>query len=142
MPLKILLNPAISQPHASTLAGANQMSSKALIPALVLSVCLSTSYAIAKPDMTPEQLTKAREIAVQLKPTVDFDALLDEADRLGVVCEGDLTRRAIIKMCKMDVEIAQSKERQAKLDEEYNASRERTAKILEETKRIANQKGN
>jgi hypothetical protein len=50
-----------------------------------------------------------------MKPPVDFDAMLDEAGRLGVVCEGDLTRRAILKMCKLDVETAQSRERQARL---------------------------
>jgi hypothetical protein len=118
------------------------MSSKALIPALVLSVCLST-HAIAKLDMTPEQLTKAREIATQLKPPVDFDALLDEADRLGVVCEGNLTIRANIRTCINGVKIGQSKERQAaskerqaKLDEDINASRQRQAKLDEENARL------
>ena len=115
--------------------GENQMSVKPVITALIMSATLFTaSFALAGPDLTPEQLAKARETAQKMKPPVDFDALLVEADRLNIKCEGDLTRRAIIKMCKFDVEIAQSKERQAKLDEEIEASKERQARLDEEYK--------
>ena len=124
--------------------GENQMSVKPVITALIMSATLFTaSFALAGPDLTPEQLAKAREVASQMKPPVDFDALLAEADRLSVDCEGDLTRRAIIKMCKFDVETAQSKERieaskerQAKLDEEIEASKERQAKLDAESARL------
>jgi hypothetical protein len=116
-----------------------RMNYKALIASIFLVSSLFVGEALAKPDLTPEQLARARETAQQMKPPVDFDALLQEADRLGIECEGDLTRRAIIKMCKLDVETSQSKERQiqskerqakldaenAKLDEEYKVAEER-----------------
>jgi hypothetical protein len=125
------------------------MTAKALIASLVFANNLLVGDVLAKPNMTPEQLAKARETAAQMTPPVDFDALLDEADRLGVVCEGNLTIKGNIKTCKYRIETAQSKERvavsrerQAKLDEEINAKGEKIERILEDTKRIANQKLN
>jgi hypothetical protein len=119
----------------------------AFIVAVLLLSTLSASPALAKPEMTLEQLAKAREIATKMNPPIDFDAMLAEANRLGVECEDDLTRRAAIKMCMLDVDTAQSKERQqasrkrqAKLDEEYKASQERTKKMLEEIKQTAKEK--
>jgi hypothetical protein len=109
------------------------MNCKALLASIVLASSLFvTSEALAKPDLTPEQLAKARETAQQMKPPVDFDALLQEADRLGVECQGNFALRPIMNTCKNNVEIAQSKERQAqskerqaKLDEEYKVTEER-----------------
>jgi hypothetical protein len=147
MPLKISPKTAIEQPHNLNRSGATPMTPKALISAIVLTISLSISQALAKPNMSPEQLAKARETASQMKPPVNFDALLDEADRLGVNCEGDLTRKGIIRACENKIKISQSderirasKERQAKLDEEYRAKRKELAKIIDETKQIANEK--
>jgi hypothetical protein len=110
------------------------MTPKALISAIVLTISLSTSQALAaKPELTPEQLTKARETAAQMKPPIDFDVLLDEANRLGVVCEGDLTRRTLIATCK-------SKVNSIKLDEEYQQKRKELSRIVNETKQIVNEK--
>lgn len=67
---------------------------------------------------------------------------MSEAERLEVDCEGDLTRRAIIKMCKMDVEAAQSRERQAelrednaRLDADIDRLREDNARLDEELRK-------
>ena len=99
----------------------------------------TASFALAGPDLTPEQRTKAREVASQLKPPVDFDALLAEADRLGVICEGNLTIRGNIKTCINGVKIAQSKERQAKLDAESARLDEENARLDEEAIRMINE---
>jgi hypothetical protein len=126
----------------------------ALVAAALLLSTLSASPALAKPEMSAEQLAKAREIAAKMNPPVDFDTMLAEADRLGVECQGNLTIRANIKTCLNNIEIAQSKERvtkldeetavlrekNKKLDEEYKASQERTKKMLEEMKEIAKEK--
>ena len=93
-------------------------STKILLSVLTLSISISASDALAKPNMTDEQLAKAREVASKLNPPIDFDAMIIEADRLGVECEGDLTRRAVIKMCKMDVDTALLDEETARLREE------------------------
>ncbi|MDR1987630.1 MAG: hypothetical protein LBQ24_02460 [Candidatus Peribacteria bacterium] len=85
-----------------------------------------------RPNLTPEQLAKAREVASKINPPIDFDALLDEADRLGVVCEGKLTIKGNIKTCKYSVETAQSEER-------IQASKERQAKLREENARLDEQ---
>jgi hypothetical protein len=104
-------------PHASDFTGTSTMPAKALMLTLTLCVCFSVSEAQARPELTAEQLAKARQTAAQMKPPVDFDVLLEEADRLGVQCEGDLTRKGKIRVCMNYVEIAQSKERQAKIEE-------------------------
>jgi hypothetical protein len=135
MLLKTPPKTATEQPYNPNRSGANQMSPKALISALILSVSLSASQALAKPEMTPEQLAKARETAALMKPPVDFDALLDEADRLGVVCEGELTIRANIRTCINGVKIAQSKERQAKLGADTARLREENEQIEDRLKR-------
>lgn len=82
-----------------------------------------------------------------MKPPVDFDALLDEADRLGVACTGNFTLRPIIKTCSNKVETAQmeediqaSKKRQVKLDEEYEAMGQEIKATLDETKEIMSKK--
>jgi hypothetical protein len=130
------------------------MTTKPLITALALAISLYASQALARPDLTPEQLAKAKETASQMNPPIDVDEMLKEADRLGVECEGDLTLRYKIKMCYLRVDTAQSKEwieaskkrqeaskeRQAKLDEENAKLDEETAKILKETKQIAKEK--
>ena len=110
------------------------MKLKALvIPALFASGLLASNQALARSDMTPEQLAKARTSASQLNPPVDFDALMDEADKLGVKCEGDLTLRYKIKMCSLKVD-------NAKLDEEYKAMGKEIKRTLDETKQIVKEK--
>ncbi|MDL2268608.1 hypothetical protein LJC41_01330 [Desulfosarcina sp. OttesenSCG-928-G17] len=114
------------------------MKHKVLATLLILCFGL-ISTAHARPDMTPEQIAKARETALQMKPPVDFDFMLDEADRLGVECTGDLTRRSKIWNCSNLVEIAQSKERQAKLDEESKRLDEESKRLDEEAVRLVNE---
>lgn len=81
-----------------------------LTATLIVSSFLVSSQAFAgRPNLTPEQLTKARESASQLNPPVDFDAMLDEGDRLDVECTGDLTRKARIIICGQKIENAQIK---------------------------------
>jgi hypothetical protein len=75
------------------------MYAKSLVVSTILASSLFTAQAQARPDLTPEQLAKARETASQMKPPVDFDALLNEADRLDVECKGDLTNRIVLKTC-------------------------------------------
>jgi type I restriction-modification system DNA methylase subunit len=127
------------------------MTTKPLIPTLALAISLYASQALARPDLTPEQLAKAKETALNMNPPIDVAEMLKEADRLGVECEGDLTLRYKIKMCYLRVDTAQSKERQvkldkenakldeinAKLDEENKALRKEIKRTLEETKQIA-----
>ncbi|GHU38055.1 hypothetical protein AGMMS50256_36790 [Betaproteobacteria bacterium] len=94
------------------------MNSKTLIASILLASSLYTGQALASPDLTPEQLGKAKETASQMKPPVDFEAMLKEADRLGVECTGDLTRKIKIASCSLKVDTAQSEERQVKIREE------------------------
>jgi hypothetical protein len=141
-------SPQAPEPHLPQSVREALMNCKALVASIVLASSLfATSEALAKPELTPEQLAKAKETAQQMKPPVDFDALLQEAERLGVECEGDLTRKGKIRVCANYVEIAQSderikasKERQAKLDEENKAIRKEIKQTLDEIKQIASQK--
>jgi hypothetical protein len=142
MPLNTPLKTATVQPHAPKLPGASLMTPKALISVLVLTISLSISQALARPNLTPEQLAKARETASQIKPPVDFDALLKEADRLGVKCEGDLTRRIVIKTCKGNVKIAQNKEEIKALDEENERLKADTRRKINALVEIADKKLN
>lgn len=89
-----------------------------LATSVLISSALVAGSAQARPNMTDEELTKARHTASQLKPAINLDELLDEADRLGVICDGDLGHRVVLKTCAGNVKIAQSRERQAKLDED------------------------
>ncbi len=105
---------------------------------------------MARPDLTPEELAKAQEIASQMNPPVDINTLLDEAERLGVECKGNLTLRPMIKACSNKVETAQmdediqaSKERVVAIDEDIQASKvrvvasqERQAKLDEDNARL------
>jgi len=105
-----------------------QMELKKLVATVVLSSTLALApTAEAKPNMTEEQLAKAREVASKLNPPVNFDEMLIEADRLGVECNGNLTIRANIRACLNGIKIEQSKEEIAKLDEEILASQARQA---------------
>jgi hypothetical protein len=87
------------------------MYAKALIAATILASSFFTAQALARLDLTPEQLAKARETASQMNPPVDFDVMLEEVDRLNVECTGDLTRKARIIICGQKIE-------NAKLDKE------------------------
>jgi hypothetical protein len=138
MSLKIPSKPAINQPHAPKLSGASQMSPKALIAALVLSVSLSVSQALA---LTPEELTKAQEIGSQLTPPVDIAELLAEAEKYGIEC--DPTTKNRIRICKqrienaqIDVEIEATKAEIEASRERTEASRVRTQVNLEEAERL------
>jgi hypothetical protein len=118
-----------------------QMTFKTLITTLLLSSTLFiASEALAKPDMTPEQLAKAKETARQMKPTVDLDVLFTEADRLKVECEGDLTTRIVIKTCKLSVETAQSEERQAKIKAERKQIQAETTELINQASDLAQKK--
>ncbi|MDR2788818.1 MAG: hypothetical protein LBD06_10790 [Candidatus Accumulibacter sp.] len=99
--------------------------------AVVLSASslLVTSQALAdRPNLTPEQLAKARQSASQLNPPVDFDAMLDEVDKLGVECTGDLTRKARIIICGQRIE-------NAKLKADTEATRAKNAELIKEIQR-------
>jgi hypothetical protein len=85
------------------------MRTKTLIVFTILASSLFAAQVQARPDLTPEQLAKARETASQMKPLVDFDAMLDEIDRLNVECTGDLTRKARIIICGQKIENAKLK---------------------------------
>lgn len=116
------------------------MNLKAIIAALLLSSTIfASSYALAESDLTPEQLTKARETAARMKPPVNLDELLLEADRLSADCTGDLSRKVIMKICVGNVEIAQSKERQAILDEENTRLDTENARLDEEAIKMINE---
>ena len=82
--------------------------------------------------MTEEQLAKARKAAAEAKRPIDFDALMDEADRLGVECEGDLTTWTWQLICSVEVEGAQARE-------ETEASKKRQKEIRRETVRLINE---
>lgn len=107
-----------------------QMEQGKLVVAVLFVLSLGiTCNAEARPNMTEEQLAKARQTASQLKPPVNLDELLNEAERLGVVCDDDLTRRIKIATCNEKVKTAQSKERQ-------DLSKERQAKIDADNARL------
>ena len=63
------------------------------------------------PTMTQEELTKAREVASQIKPPVDFDLMMAEAKRLGVECGNKFEYKYQIKTCSLKVDNAQIDER-------------------------------
>ncbi|MDR0717189.1 MAG: hypothetical protein LBF50_07225, partial [Azoarcus sp.] len=83
-------------------------------------------------NLTPEQLAKARESASQLNPPVDFDAMLDEVDRLGVECTGDLTRKARIIICGQKIENTKKQENIDRLKADTEATKARTEQIHKE----------
>ena len=93
----------------------------------------TTAEVQARQDLTSEQLTQAKELASTMKPPVNFEVMLQEADRLGVECNGDLTAKRGLRSCMNRVEIAQSEEKQAKLDEE-------AIQLIKEVSGIAKQK--
>ena len=125
-------------------------STKVLLSALILSVSMSASDALAKTNLSEEQLAKAREVASQMKPPVDFDQMILEAEKLGIECgDKDLTKRPFIRSCmnrietaKLDEEITASKERQAKLDEEIATIETEMKQQLSEIASQAEQKLN
>jgi hypothetical protein len=87
---------------------------------------LVASQALAdRLNLTPEQLAKARESASQLNPPVDFDAMLDEVDRLGVECTGDLTRKARIIICGQRINNAKLDAENARLKADTEATKAR-----------------
>ncbi len=114
-----------------------------IIKTALFCLLVSTSTeAMARPDLTPEELAKAQEIASQMNPPVDINTLLDEAERLGVECD-NISRKIKLKSCILKVDTEQSKERQAKLDED-NARLDKEAiqmvnALSEEAERKLNQ---
>jgi hypothetical protein len=131
MPLKKTSKPATNRLHSPNHAGASQMSPKALISALVLSVSLSVSQALA---LTPEELAKAQELGSQLNPPVDIAELLAEAGKYGVEC--DPTSKNRIRICKQEIEIEASKARTEANYAEIEASKARTQANYEEAARL------
>ena len=113
------------------------MNTQTLVASLFLVPSLfGASEALAKPDLTPEQLAKAKETASQMKPPVDFEAMLNEADRLGVECTGDLTRGARIVICGQKVENAKIQENIDRLKADTEATKARREAIKAETETI------
>lgn len=111
----------------------------AIIP-IALSFVFITTSSYSRPNFTEEQLTKARKAASEAKYPVDFDALMDEADRLDLECEGDLTDWFWIKMCKLDVEGAQAREWIEKSKKRQEATRKETIRLINEAADIAEKK--
>jgi hypothetical protein len=103
------------------------MTAKALILAIVLSVSLSASQALA---LTPDELAKAQELGSQMNPPVDVAELLAEAEKYGVEC--DVSKKLRISVCREDIEIA-------KLEAEIEASKARTEALKAEGERIDQQ---
>ncbi|MDR2786802.1 MAG: hypothetical protein LBD06_00300 [Candidatus Accumulibacter sp.] len=127
---------SVEQNALPTIADEARMNIKAFAASVLLASNLfATSEVSARPDLTPEALAKARELAAQIKPPFDLDALLKEADGLSVECE-EFDLKADIKTCSNDVKISQSKERQAIIDKEIQAGRERQTKFDEEARRM------
>jgi hypothetical protein len=109
------------------------MTPKALISAFVLTISLSANQTLAaKPDLTPEQLTKARASASQLNPPVNFDELMKEADKLDVECTGDLTRKARISICTDKVKNAKTQKNIDRLKAENARLNKENAKLIRE----------
>jgi hypothetical protein len=109
------------------------MTAKVLLSALVLSASLSvTGEVLARHELSPEQWARAREAARQLKPPVDFDALMKEVDRFGVECTGDLTRKARISICTDKVENAKIEARIQATKADTKATRARNKEIDKE----------
>ncbi|MDR2788559.1 MAG: hypothetical protein LBD06_09445 [Candidatus Accumulibacter sp.] len=111
------------------------MNVKALVAVVLLSASslLITRQALAdRPNLSPEQLAKARESASQLNPPVDFDAMLDEVDKLGVECTGDLTRKARIIICGQRIENAKLKADTQATRARIQATEARTEKLRKE----------
>lgn len=98
----------------------------------MLCFTLFATPSYSRPNFTAEQLAKARKAASEAKDPIDFDALMDEADRLGVECEGDLTKYSWIKICKINVKGAQARERTEASKKRQKATREETIRILNE----------
>lgn len=96
---------------------------------IVLSLLSFTSYSLARPNLTEEELAQARKAGAEAKYPINFDALMDEADRLGVECEGDLTTWVKQRICSIRVESAQFRE-------STEASKKRQAEIQKETARL------
>jgi len=124
---------ALSCPYGNPVDPTSEATKMNLKALAALALFLASSQALAeKPNLTPEQLAKAREAAAQLNPPVDFDKMLDEVDRLGVECTGDLTRKARIHICGQKIENAQLKEENARLKADTEATQARIDKIDKE----------
>jgi hypothetical protein len=97
---------------------------------------LAASQALAdKPTLTAEQLAKARESASQLNPPVDFDAMLEEIDTLGVECKGNLIKRIEIHLCRQKIENAKKQKNIDRLEAENARLDKETAKHIRELQR-------
>jgi hypothetical protein len=116
------------------------MKKSLVVSAFLASSLFASSQALAaKPELTPEQLTKARESASQLNPPVDFDTLMKEANSLGVECTGDLTRKARISICVDDVKIAKTKADTEMTKTEIQAIKADTEKTRKENAELIKQ---
>lgn len=107
--------------------------------AIITGLLLFTSQAYSRPAFTQEELTKARKAASTAKHPIDFDKLMDEADRLGIECEGDLTKWVWINICNIQVDTAQSEERSEQSRVRIEESKKRQGQIDRETIRLINE---
>jgi hypothetical protein len=109
------------------------MNVKALLSVLVFFAGVSVAgEVLARNELSPEQWARAREAARQLKPPVDFDALMKEVDQFGVECTGDLTRKARIIICGQKVENAKIEADTQAIRADTEATRARTEKLRKE----------
>jgi len=123
---------------SNSLYEAEQMNTKTLVTSILFASSLFVSgQALAdKPNMSQEQLTKARAAAAQLNPPVDFDAMIKEADSLNVECTGDLTRKARIIICGQKIENAQIQAENARIKADTEATKARTEQLRKENARL------
>lgn len=108
---------------------------------VILTACLLAlaPQAHSRPAFTKEELAKARKAASEAKHPIDFDAVMDEADRLGIECEGDLTTWGWIEICRTKVSAAQARERTAASKKRVVESRKRQEAMRNETIRLINE---
>jgi hypothetical protein len=112
-----------------------------VVPALIASSLLANSQALAEHKLTSEQLAKARQSASQLNPPVDFDALIKEADRLKVVCTGDLTRGVRIAICEKKINNARKQEDIDRLEADTEATKQKTLEMVKDLQDFVNKNG-
>ncbi len=111
------------------------MSLKAVIASILLSSSLFITSEAQAHDYTPEQVAKAQELANTMKTPVDIEALLAEADKLGVEC--DISTRIRIGSCETKIETEQSKRRTAILQAENERLDQENAELMREAQKLA-----
>jgi len=123
----------------NTILYIRQVFKKLSIPNLLVLGILFATPGHARPDFTEEELAKARKAASETKYPIDFDTLMDEMDRLGVECEGDLTNWAWIRICSLKIEAAQHDEKIEASKKRVEESKKRQEATRQETIRLINE---